>query len=156
MSGWSSSQLAPRSKWLSLKHCTLFSRLRKQTKYAVTVSSVPNGTPPAPAATYSTLHSTQPKDPILQNILFQSLFTYKKTFIRSSVSFWRKLFRICKVAIFPLILSSHLTESFINPLISQVLRGSKYNERKMVFYMTYPGARDARVVPTYVPFPSRE
>ena len=128
----------------------------EQTKYAVTVSSLPNGTPSAHTVTYSTLHSTQPKDHILQNILFESLFTYKKTFIRSSVSFWGKLFRICKVAIFPLILSSHLTESFINPLISQVLRGSKYNERKMVFYMTYPGAGDARVVPTYVPFPSRE
>ena len=88
---------------------------------------------------------------------FISITIYlQKTFIRSSVSFWGKLFRICKVAIFPLILSSHLTESFINPLISQVLRGSKYNERKMVFYMTYPGAGDARVVPTYVPFPSRE
>ena len=61
-----------------------------------------------------------------------------------------------KLPFFLLILSSHLTESFINPLISQVLRGSKYNEIKMVFYMTYPGARDARVVPTYVPFPSRE
>ena len=57
---------------------------------------------------------------------------------------------------FLLILSSQLTLSFINSLISQVLRGSEYNERKMVFYMTYPGAGDARVVPTYLPFSSRE
>ena len=44
------------------------------------LSSLPNVTPSAPTATYSTLHSTQPKDHILQNILFQSLFTYKKPF----------------------------------------------------------------------------
>ena len=34
----------------------------EQTKYAVTVSSLPNGTPSAHTVTYSTLHSTQPKD----------------------------------------------------------------------------------------------
>ena len=156
MSGWSSSQLAPRSKWLSLQPCTLFSRLRKQTKYAVTVSSLTNGTPSAPTATYSTLHSTQPKDIILQNILFQSLFIYKKPLYEVLLVFEGNFSGFAKLPFFLLILSSHLTESFINPLISQVLRGSKYNERKVLSCMTYPGAGDARVVPTYLPFPSGE
>ena len=101
-----------------------------------------------------TILFTQPS----QKITFFRIFYFNhylliKNLLRGSVSFWGKL---AKLPFFLLIRSSHVTQSFINSLISQVLRGSKYNERKMVFYMTYPGAGDARVVPTYIPFPSRE
>ena len=151
-SGWCPSQLAPGSKWLSLQLCTLFSRFRKQTKYAVTVSSCQMAHHLPPLS--HTILFTQPS----QKITFFRIFYFNhylliKNLLRSSVSFWGKL---AKLPFFLLIRSSHITQSFINSLIIQVLRGSKYNERKTVFYMNYPSVRDGRAVRTYLPFPSGE
>ena len=132
--------------------CTLFSRFRKQTKYAVTVSSCQMAHHLPPLS--HTILFTQAS----QKITFFRIFYFNhylliKNLLRSSVSFWGKL---AKLPFFLLIRSSHVTQSSINSLIIQVLRGSKYNERKTVFYMNYPSVRDGRAVRTYLPFPSGE
>ena len=70
--------------------------------------------------------------------------------------FLRETFQDLQIAILPFNTVFLLNIIFINSVTPQVISGSQYNERKMVFYMTCSDAGDARVVPTHLPFPSRE
>ena len=70
-------------------------------------------------------------------------------------SFLRETFQDLQIAILPFN-TVFLLNIILNTVTPQVISGSQYNERKMVFYMTCSDAGDARVVPTHLPFPSRE
>ena len=89
-------------------------------------------------------------------IFYFNYYSLIKYLYREFCQSLRETFQDLQIAILPFNTVFLLNIIFINSVTPQVISGSQYNERKMVFYMTCSDAGDARVVPTHLPFPSRE
>ena len=91
-------------------------------------------------------------------IFYFNYYSLIKYLYREFCQSLRETFQvICKLPFFLSILYVFpLNIIFINSVTPWVISGSQYNKRKMVFYMICSDAGDARVVPTHLPFPSRE
>ena len=89
-------------------------------------------------------------------IFYFNCYSLIKDLYRGFCQFLRETFQDFQIAIFPFN-TVFLLNIILNQLVTpQVIIGSQYNKRKMVFYMTCSDTGNARVVPTHLPFPSIE
>ena len=89
-------------------------------------------------------------------IFYFNCYSLIKDLYRGFCQFLRETFQDLQIAIFPFNTVFLLNIILYQLVTHQVIIGSQYNKRKMVFYMTCSDAGDARVVPIHLPFPSRE
>ena len=89
-------------------------------------------------------------------IFYFNCYSLIKYLYRGFCQFLRETFQDLQIAIFPFNTVFLLNIILYQLVTPQVIIGSQYNKRKMVFYMTCSDAGNARVVPTHLPFPTRE